>query len=979
MQLTRYASMRSTVALMDYSAVCCARNLTTGSFLDAGMGYLISQTILLPFRLSPLPFAHMASTDVLDVEDVLAKLSLSDKIKLLTGKGFWRSCSIPNPKSRDPLVPSVLFSDGPNGVRGKLFNGFLSSCFPCSTGLGSSFDKDLVAEVGRALGEECITRGVHVLLGPTVNTQRSPLGGRSFESYSEDPHLNGAIAAAFINGLQATKVSACIKHFAANDQEFQRFSISSEVSERALREIYLKPFQIAIRDAQPWSLMTSYNLINGVHASENKWLLDDILRKEWNWNGLVISDWTGTYSTVEAIKAGLDLEMPGPTAMRGKAIGRALTGGKLHIGDVDACVRRMLGAVQRAQLSGIPFDLKWDKDKAEYASEELLRRASANSIVLLKNQPRKTEDRHLLPLDKSDINLKIAVIGPNAANTVFSGGGSAAVRPPYAVSPLQGITDAVLVSTGRPGPGFSAAGRGAGGGIRPRPMVASVIGINDAQKHLFAIDQYLAPPAAPAPAVAPLSIRKNGGVMVSHLIGMIGGGGTGTKNIALFESWDTAPTDDWMATDPDFSKNVPGADHNADSYSASCIFLDEDEENCPEYCWSRFTTVFTPDEEGEWSLNLFFICSTGNLFIDNQLIIDLSTDPQLGDEFYGMGTKAVEPPPIIFEKDREYRIELRMCTKEFASQAPMVTCRGGLNLGASKKLNAVEDEIKLAASVAGHADVAILVVGLDGDWESEGFDRDSLNLPGSTDKLVEAVVAANPHTVVVVQSGAPVEMPWIDKLEHGAVLQAFYGGMEAGNALADVLFGTVNPSAKLSLTFPKRLEDCPSYPSYGSMTQDEGKVLYNEGIFVGYRGYDIKNVKPLFPFGYGLSYTSFEYSSLKLYPITRKGDFKAEFTIKNVGSVEGREVAQVYVSDLKSSLPRPKKELHGFIKVSLRPDESKRVSVALDKYALSFFDEKKGKWVAEAGVFKVAVGGSSDDLPLEGTVELEQGFTWLGL
>ncbi|KAG5648833.1 hypothetical protein DXG03_000182 [Asterophora parasitica] len=345
----------------------------------------------------------------------------------------------------------MRFSDGPNGVRGtRFFNGVPSSCFPASTGLGSAFDVDLARKVGEALGDESRAKGCHVLLAPTVNTQRSPLGGRGFESFSEDPHLNGTVAAAYINGLQSKGVAATIKHYVANDQEFQRFSISSEVSERALREIYLKPFQIAIKGSDPWALMSAYNRINGLHVSEDKRLLDDVLRKEWGYKGMVMSDWTGVYSTVESIKAGLDLEMPyvlglilcsgrflpvfsGPSPFRGPAIARSLAAEKLFVADLDERVRKILELLEHALASGIPFDGPEESlDTPEMRG--ILRTAAADSIVLLKN------DKSLLPLTGQA--KKIAVIGPNAKYAMTSGGGSARLLSTYTVSPLEGITAA---------------------------------------------------------------------------------------------------------------------------------------------------------------------------------------------------------------------------------------------------------------------------------------------------------------------------------------------------------------------------------------------------------------------------------------------------------------------------------------------------------------------------------------------------------
>lgn len=850
----------------------------------------------------------MATSTRLDIDELLSKLTLAQKVKLLSGDGWWHTNAVP-----EVGIPPIRMSDGPNGVRGtRFFNGVPASCFPSSTGLGSSFDLELAKEVGEALANECRAKGCHILLGPTVNTQRSPLGGRGFESFSEDPHLNGTIAAAYINGLQSKGVAATIKHFVANDQEFERFSISSDVTERALREIYLKPFQIAVKEANPWALMTAYNRLNGLHCSENKWLLEDLLRKEWGYKGLIMSDWTGTYSTVESIQAGMDLEMPGPTVMRGNAVIRAIVAQKLFPDDIDARVRKVLEMLQHAYNSGIPFNAPEESlDTPQVRA--LLRKAAADAIVLLKN------DNHILPI-RGNIR-KIAVIGPNAKQAVTSGGGSASLLSTYTVSPLEGITQAA------------------------KQIGAEVDYTVGTLSH-----QYL-------PAIDPY-ISYDG------------------KRGAFFEFWNDSPTDDWLSTSPNFSKTVPPAVWSTRTNSAKCFLADGiDDSKVNEICWLRFTTTFVPDEDGDWEIGMH-VAGRGNLFIDDKLVIELSVNPKQGDSFFGLGTVDVRTVLKGIKAGKEYKVEVRLSNKEFIARGAPFTTRGGLRIGAIRQIDP-EEGIKQAIDVAKGADVVILVIGLNNDWESEGYDRENMDLPGLTNRLVTEVLAANPRTVVVNQSGTPVEMPWVDDAH--TLIQAFYGGNEVGNGLADIIFGKVNPSGKLALTFPKRLEDNPSYPSFGDKPQVHGKILYNEGVFVGYRGYEVKKLAPLFPFGYGLSYTTFEYSGLEISQISEDGEFSVSFVVKNSGSADGREVAQIYVADPQSSLPRPVKELKGFTKVALKAGESKNVSVGLDKYALSFYDERKGSWVAEAGKFTVLVAASSADVKLSGEVELKKNLYWLGL
>ncbi|KAJ6539657.1 glycoside hydrolase family 3 protein [Mycena capillaripes] len=845
----------------------------------------------------------------MDVDKTLAKLSLSQKVKLLCGSGWWHTEPIP-----EANVPAMRMSDGPNGVRGtQFFNGVPASCFPASTGLGSSFDVDLAHKVGEALADEARAKGCHILLAPTVNTQRSPLGGRGFESFSEDPVLNGTIAAAYINGLQSKGVSATIKHFVANDQEFQRFSMSSDLSERALREIYLKPFQIAIRDANPWALMSAYNRVNGVHASEDKRLLEDILRKEWGYKGMIMSDWGGVYSTAESIKAGLDLEMPGPTIMRGKAVERSLTAEKLFPSDIDDRVRKILELLKHAHESGIPFDAPEESiDTPEL--RRLLRTAAADAVVLLKN------DKNILPLS-SDLK-KIAVIGPNAKLAMTSGGGSARLLSTYTVSPLEGI---------------STVAKEIGAEIKYAVGAAS-------HKYLPLLDPYIQQKAGAAGA--------------------------------LIEFWNQKPSEDFLKLEPDLGAKLKKCDWSTPTLGTNCLLLDGvDATKVNVDCFIRYSTTFVPDEAGDWEFGIY-LAGRGNLFFDNKLVVDLSTHPEAGESFSGLGT--IEKRIVVegLKAGQPYELEVRISTSDFIAKALSFTFWGGIRLGGVRQFDG-EEAIKSAAALAKDSDAVVIVIGLNHDWESEGFDRPDIDLPLLTNQLVSAILRANPKTIVVNQSGAPVAMPWIE--EASTVLQGFYGGNELGNGLADVLWGKVNPSAKLALTFPKRLEDTPSYSSFGDKGQEHGKIQYNEGVFVGYRSYESRSLEPLFPFGFGLSYSTFEYSDLEVSPINSEGAFSVNFKIKNSSKVIGREVAQVYISDPESSLPRPVKELKGFVKVALEGGETKAVKIDLNREALGFYDDRQMCWVAEKGTFMVQVAASSHDVRLKKEVELGASFTWTGL
>ncbi|RXW24715.1 hypothetical protein EST38_g1191 [Candolleomyces aberdarensis] len=778
-----------------------------------------------------------------DIEDIISKLTLSEKIKLLTGLGWWHTEPIPSAG-----IPSMRFSDGPNGIRGtRFFNGVPSNCFPSSTGLAASFDLELAREVGEALGEEARAKGILV----------QPREG--------------------------------------------------EVSERALREIYLKPFQIAIKESNPWALMTAYNRVNGVHVSEDSRLVDGILRKEWGFQGMVMSDWIGVYSTVESIKAGVDLEMPGPSVMRGRAVERAVIAQKLFPADIDARVRKILGLLKHARESGIPFDGP-EEPLDTPATRAILRKAAAESVVLLKNE------KGLLPLGEQV--RKIAVIGPNAKVAVTSGGGSARLRSTYTVSPLEGIVEAAK-KTGA--------------------EVTYALGTSSYRQ---------------LPVLNPYISKADGGPGMD------------------IDFWNDEPSADFLALQPEFTGQFKGPTWTTSTLNTECIMFDGIVD-----CWMRFTCTFTPDESGDWEFELN-LAGRGNLFVDGKLILDLSTNPPKGESFFELGTASVRAVVQGLKKDQAYRLELRLSSVEFVGRGPPIQCWGGIRLSAIHKTDP-EEGIKKAAQLAKESDVAIVVVGLNHDWETEGHDRADLELPGLTNRLVSEVLKANPATVVVNQSGSAVTMPWAK--EASALVQAFYGGNELGNGLADVLFGRVNPSAKLPLTFPARLEDVPSYASFGDRVQEHGKVLYNEGVFVGYRGYEIKNVQPLFSFGFGLSYSTFQYDNLEVTAPTPEGSFNISFKITNTSNIAGKEVSQIYVSDPESSLPRPRKELKGFAKTELKAGETKRVQITLDREALGFYDDRQARWVAEKGIFRVSVGQSSDKIVLEGEAKLEERIVWTGL
>lgn len=796
-------------------------------------------------------------------DDLIQQMTLDEKISLLAGRDMWHTVPIERLG-----IPAIRVTDGPNGVRGVGGNyAPTSACFPCGSALGATWNTELVNRIGQALAEEVKAKAAHILLAPTVNIHRSPIAGRNFECYSEDPYLSGQMASAYIQGLQSNGVGACIKHFVCNDQEFERHSINSQVEQRPLREIYLEPFRIAMKKAKPWSIMSSYNRINGVTANANDALLKDILKTEWGFDGIVISDWFGTYDSSTASGA-LDVEMPGPARWASAGhIKQALEEGRIKEEDIDDKVRRILRTIDRVGAFDNPeFAPETAQDRPEHRA--LIREAAGEAIVLLKNSG-------LLPLRPDKIK-KLLVIGENANLPQIVGGGSAHVKPHYVISPLQGIMDQ------------------AQGEIE----VAYTIGCVTHQN---------LPSADPAWFQAG---NGNRGLIMSVYAN------TDLRGEPVIKRRIKRTSLSWFGSE----RPAPGLDH----FSV------------------RLQGSFVPPENGTYAIGLQCI-GRGRLLVDGEEVLPFHTyhDP---DEWEGAHV------PLVCEKKvaREITIEYA-----WSGESPWRTLR--LALFPSLP----DDPIAVAENMAAEADAVIIVAGLTNEWEGEGHDRVDMRLPGQQDLLISRIAAANPSTVVALNAGSPLEMPWVDEV--AAILQIWYPGQESGHALADVLFGNVNPSGKLPTTFPKRLVDNPAYINFPG---ENGKVLYGEGIFVGYRYYDRKDIEPLFPFGYGLSYTSFEYSNLTIFEgaISSGEPIQISFEIKNTGSVAGKEVAQLYIRDLKSRLIRPDKELKSFVKVSLLPGESRIVSINLDTEALAYYDPSLPGWVAEPGDFEVMVGTSSRDI-----------------
>ncbi|PQZ99000.1 MULTISPECIES: beta-glucosidase [unclassified Paenibacillus] len=672
-----------------------------------------------------------------DIKELVQQMTLEEKAGMCSGLDFWHL------KGVERLgIPSIMVTDGPHGLRKQdgsadhlgLTSSVPATCFPSAAGLASSWDKELARQVGVALGEECQAEDVAVLLGPGVNIKRSPLGGRNFEYFSEDPLLSTQMATGHIQGVQSQGVGTSLKHFAVNNQEERRMSIDAVVDERTLREIYLASFEGAVKDGQPWTVMCSYNKVNGTYAGENEWLLTDILKDEWGHEGLVVSDWGAVNERADALAAGLELEMPTSGGIGERKVIDAVENGQLPLDKLDRAVERLLTLIFNA------VDQK--QDGATYNKDEhhhLARKVAAESMVLLKNE------KGLLPLGREG---EVALIGAFARKPRFQGGGSSHINP----TKVDDIVEEMTQVAGE-------------------------------------------------------------GVTFSY---------------------------------------APG-----------------------------------------------------------------------------------------------YRIEADDVDETLMHEA-----------------------IQAAQS----ADTAVVFVGLPDRYESEGYDRAHLRLPDNHIRLIEEIAKVQSRVVVVLSNGSPVEMPWLPQVQ--AVLEAYLGGQAVGGAIADLLYGEVNPSGKLAETFPAKLSHNPSYLNFPG---EGDRVDYREGIFVGYRYYDKKELEPLFPFGYGLSYTTFEYADLQVNrtELTDQDEVNVHVRVTNTGDIAGKEIVQLYVRDVESTVIRPVRELKGFAKVALEPGESKVVSFTLNKRSFAYYNVDMKDWHVETGEFEIQVGSSSRDIHVHTRVNVESTATFL--
>ncbi len=820
--------------------------------------------------------ATPSATDAVEqrVNAILGRMTLEEKVDMLGGINdmFIR----PLPRLG---LPSFKMADGPLGVR----NYGPATAMAGGVGLAASWDPALASRVGKEIGRDARAKGVHFMLGPGVNIYRAPMNGRNFEYLGEDPYLASQIVVGYIEGMQSEGVSATVKHFLANNSEFDRHNTDAIVDERTMREIYLPAFEAAVKQAHVGAVMDSYNLLNGSHLSQNKHVNIDILKEEWGFRGILMSDWTSTYDAVAAANGGLDLEMPSGLFFNRKKLLPAIQQGLITVVTIDDKVRRMLRtAIQFGWLDRDQTDLSISRYNRE--GDQVALDAALEGAVLLKNE------NNLLPLKKEGVK-SVLVVGPGAYPPVPVGGGSARVVPFQAVSFVQGVSDY-----------FGTAAQ-----VYYSPGVPSLNEMADAT--FFTTEAEDGAPGLKAEYFATPDLQGQAIISRNELHIDFG-----------------AP-----------AKNV-----------------------LPEQPLSaRWTGYFTARETGEYDL---FVGSSGEdggyyrAYVDGKLVLDDWSDSK---ELVGSTTLFFDASP--------HKVIL-----EHHGQSTWIGAH--LRMGIVRQGAYVTAEAK---ALAAKADVVIVAAGFDPESESEGADR-TFRLPPGQDDLIQQMLATNKNTVVVLTSGGGVDMnAWVDRTP--ALLQVWYPGQEGGKAAAEILFGDANPSGRLPATFERRWEDNPVHDNYYPAA-GTNRVVYKEGVFVGYRGYEHNGTKPLFPFGYGLCYTTFSYSNMRVKSVNTSPSgaaasgplYEVAFDVTNSGTREGADVAQVYIAEAHPKVPRPAKELKGFVRITLKPGETKTATVTLDRRAFSYYDAATRQWRADPGDFNVLVGRSSQDIELHSSVTLDE-------
>lgn len=832
--------------------------------------------------------------DVIDIEAAVAALSLDDKCRLVAGRSNWRSHAIP-----EAGVPQLKMSDGPNGVRGEGHGGSGTPgvVVPAGITLGATWDADLVGEIGSLIGVEALRKRAHIVLGPTVNLHRTPVGGRTFECYSEDPELTGALAAAYVRGVQAHDVAVTVKHFVANDTEVERLTVDVSVDERALRELYLRPFERAVKEADAWGIMSAYNKLAGEHCAHNRRLLTDILRDEWGFDGFVVSDWFGVHDAVGAANAGLSLEMPGPVRVYGKKLIAAVERGDVAEAQVDQLVRDLFVLANRVRADERSAD-EPEQSLDDPAERALTRRAAIAGTVLLRNDPHDSGDT-VLPVDAAALR-SVAVIGPNAAIDRCMGGGSASLTPFGHRTLLSAITDRI-------GPDSEA-----GATVTYEPGVR--------------IDRL-------TPVVRKGQLRRpdgDPGLQVSYV--------NGTDWDGAVAAEETAPT----SLVRFFGSTPAGIDPRAFA--------------------ARIEGSFVPDADGPHTVG---VVSTGPVTVAVDTGAGMTTlvdDPNMelprSDEFFGYGSDE-----ITATIDCRAGVPVPLFVKWAAAAG-----NGFAAIRVGIRSPEPADLMDRAVAAATAADVAVVMVGTNDEWETEGQDRTTMDLPGRQDELVRRIVAANPRTAVIVNAGSPVTMDWAaddDPDRAPAVLTSFFAGQEQAEGLVDVLLGVADPGGRLPTTFPKRLADHPAYvhhrPDHDST--GAGTQRYGEGLFMGYRGYDARALAPRFAFGHGLSYGAAEWgdATISATSVPRDGTVTVTVPVTATGTRDATVVVQGYVAPVAPSAVRPPKELKAWSKQVVAAGSTVDAVLEFGSDAFHRWDTATNAWIVEPGEYDLVIAASAID------------------
>ena len=831
---------------------------------------------------------------MIDIDAALQALSLDDKCTLVAGRSGWRTHAF-----AEAGVPQLKMSDGPNGVRGEGHGGSSTPgvVVPSGITLGATWDPDLVGEIGSLIGTEARRKGAHIVLGPTVNLHRTPVGGRTFECYSEDPELTGSLAVAYVRGVQSHDVAVTVKHFAANDTEVERKSVDVVVDERTLRELYLRPFERTVDEANAWGIMSAYNRLDGEFCAHNRRLLTEILRDEWGFDGFVVSDWYGVHDAVGAANAGLSLEMPGPVRVYGSKLVAAVERGDVDESQVDRLVRDLLVLANRVhadERSADEPELSVD-DPDERA---LTRRAAIAGTVLLRNDLA-VDDAPVLPFDPTTIS-SVAVIGPNAAIDRSMGGGSASLKPFGHRTLLAALTDRV-------GPD-------------------STIGATVTYEPAVRIDR-LTPVLRKGQL---LRSDSEPGLLVEYVNGA---------------DWDGDVVAE-QTSSTSFVRFFGSTPPNVDAHSFS----------------TRITGSFVPEHDGPHTIG---VVSTGpvTLAVDTgsgptTLIHDPDMELPRSEEFFGDGS--IEATATI---DCRTGVPIPLAVK-WSSEAGFGFAAIRVGVRPPEPIDLMARAVEAAAA----ADIAIVVVGTNDEWETEGHDRTTMDLPGRQDELVRRVVAANPNTAVIVNAGSPVTMDWADPDDPGsapAILTSFFAGQEQAEALVDVLLGVADPGGRLPTTIPKRLADHPAYlhhrPDHDST--GAGTQRYGEGLFMGYRGYHARELAPRFAFGHGLSYGTAEWGE----PATSATTIGVGDTVSVVvpvtasGDRDATVVVQGYVAPVAPAAVRPPKELKSWAKLVVPAGSTVDATLEFGAEAFHHWDVATAGWLIEPGDYDLVIAASADD------------------